>query len=95
MTFTESEWTADEVALLLAAREVERERGPHGFPMSEATDPANQFVFVGSRAPVVDYAEKARLDAEDAYMREHDSDKNHPLNRNGLIFRVKKRTTAG
>lgn len=33
----ETEWTPDDVALLMAQHELESEIGPHGQPMSEAT----------------------------------------------------------
>jgi len=53
--------------------------------MSEATDPANQFAFYGAE-PVTDWAEKARLDKEDAFKKQHEK-----ANMNGVIFSVKKR----
>ena len=40
VTTTDSEFTPEHVALLLASRQKEREVGPHGIPMSVATDPA-------------------------------------------------------
>lgn len=40
VTTTDSEFTPEHVALLLASRQKEREAGPHGIPMSVATDPA-------------------------------------------------------
>lgn len=40
VTTTDSEFTPDHVALLLASRQKESEVGPHGIPMSIATDPA-------------------------------------------------------
>lgn len=84
-SYTESEWSPDQVALLLAARELRNERGPHGFSMLEATDPKNQFAFVG-KGPRTDWAEKARLDAQDAYFKQWDK-----ANRNGMTFVVTKR----
>lgn len=70
--------------LLLAHIENVAERGPHGFPMSEATNPDNQFAYVG-HGPVMDWAEKARLDNQDAYLKAHPD-----VSRNGLIFPVRK-----
>jgi len=92
-TFTESEWTTEQVDLLLASRELEQERGPHGVPMSEATDPANQFAYYGDE-PITDWVKKAQLDKEDAYRKKHHSETN-PVNMNGLIFPVKKRDVTG
>jgi hypothetical protein len=89
---TESVWTPDGVALLIASKQDERSRGPHGFPMSEATDKANQYAFEGSGVPSVDYAEKARLDAQAAYYKRYDT-KDNPVNRNGHIWRVSKKPT--
>lgn len=37
---TDSEFTPDEVALLLASRQKDAEKGPHGIPMAVATDPS-------------------------------------------------------
>ena len=80
------EFTSEDVAVLLASRWVEADIGPHGVPMSEATDPANQFGFEGYEKPRTDYAEKARRDAMDAfYKRYPDAD------RNGHMWGVKRR----
>lgn len=78
-------FTRREKALLLASRRDELSRGKHGFLMSEAMDPANQFKFY-SPPPRVDYAEKARLDAEKRY-----ADANKGSNMHGLRFTVLKR----
>lgn len=93
-TSTEPEWDFEQVDLLIAMREIEAETGPHGFLMSEATDPANQFAFQGDEFPTTDWAEKARLDSQSAYYARFDS-KENPLNRNGLIFGVKRRSSRG
>jgi hypothetical protein len=72
------EFTREDVALLVASRRMQREIGPHGIPMSEAMDPANQFAFKGPGQPKVDWAEKALRDDIDAYY------KGRPdINRNG------------
>jgi hypothetical protein len=77
------EFTPEDVAFLLASRELEVEVGPHGIPMSEATDAANQFAFRGYTAPKVDWAEKARRDAQDAYYERYKD-----ANRNGHLWGV-------
>ena len=69
---------------------VERETGPHGFSMAEATDPANQYAFQGQTAPRVDYAMKAQLDSEAAYYKQWDK-KDNPVNRHGHIWGVTKK----
>ena len=61
------EFTREDVALLLASRRLEQEMGPHGIPMSEALDPANQFAFEAPEKPVIDWAEKTARDASDRY----------------------------
>lgn len=86
----EPEWSRDDVAFLVASRLRERELGPHGIPMSEAMDPANEFAFVGQRLPTVDFAEKARKDAQDAYYKQYDK-KDNPVNRNGHTWSVSRR----
>lgn len=73
---------------MLVARQAEREIGPHGIPMSEATDPKNAGKFAGQKAPRVDLAEKARLDAQQRYYKENDKDQKNPMNRNGHIWGV-------
>lgn len=40
VTTREPEFAPDDVAVLLASRQKEREVGPHGIPMAVATDPA-------------------------------------------------------
>lgn len=76
---------------MIASFEVEAETPDHGFHLSEAlsaeADPANRdgaFKFVAGE-PVVDYAEKARRDAEKAYR-----DAYKDANLNGLFFPVRK-----
>lgn len=90
MVITDPEWRPQDVSLLVASRVREREYGPHGFTIAEATDPANVNAFEGSEKPVVDYAEKARADAEAAYYKRWDQ-KDNPVNRHGHIWRVKKK----
>lgn len=88
----ESEWSKADVALLLMSRKSERERDENGFLWSEVTDPANQYEFVGQPVPKVNYATKARKDAEAAYYKQWDK-KDAPVNRNGHIWGVSKKPT--
>lgn len=87
---TESIWSPDDVALLLASRRSEKERDENGFLWSEATDLANQYAFEGAAVPKVNYATKARLDAQQAYYKKWDK-KDNPVNRNGHIWGVSKK----
>lgn len=86
---TESEWSREDVALLIASRIREASIGPHGIPFDEATDPANEHAFTVGRGPLVDFAEKAKRDGADAYYKKYDT-KENPVNRNGHIWRVKR-----
>lgn len=87
----DSEWDDEQRALAIASFEVDRETPDHGFHLSEAlsaeADPANRDGAFKFRAglPVVDWAEKARRDAADAYRRDNDN-----ANMNGLFFPVEK-----
>ena len=80
------DFTREDVALLLADQALEADMGPHGIPMSEATDPANQFAFEGFAAPQTDWAEKARQDAKDRFY-----EKWKDANRNGHMWGVRRR----
>ena len=94
-TTRESEFDGEQVAYLIAIQEYERMFGQHGHPMHEATsEEANPTNYEGhwryfGEGPFTDYAEKARLDAIDAYKRQFSKD--DPPNMNGLIFTVSKR----
>lgn len=90
---SEPEWSRNDVAVLVASRLLERQVGPHGFPMSVAMDPANQFAFKGSDGPRVDWAEKAKRDAQDKYYKLHDT-KDAPVSRNGHIWSVERKPTS-
>ena len=69
----EPEWDDEQLALVIAHLELENDVGPHGQPMSEATDPlANPKNRDGrwwyrASGPVTDFAEKARVEAREAY----------------------------
>jgi hypothetical protein len=81
------EFTSQDVALLLASKWLDAEIGPHGIPLSEAMDPANQFAFEGFSEPRVDFAEKARRDRMDNYYKQFKD-----ANRNGHVWGVKRRS---
>ena len=86
MVRREPEFTAPDVAFLLASRRAEQALGPHGIPISEATDPANQYAFEADEFPLVDWAEKTLKDAIDKRHREWPDE-----NRNGHKWRVRRR----
>lgn len=85
VTVSQPRFTRREKALLLASRRDELSRGKHGFLLSEAMDPANQFKFYAV-GPHVDYADKAVLDAERRY-----AEANKGANMHGVRFRAAKR----
>lgn len=92
--YREPEWDAEQRALMLAYERYMSDIGPHGQPMSEATDPrANPLDYDGGYVyvaddPITDWAEKARLDRIESKRAEL-GDK---ANMNGLIFPVRKLT---
>lgn len=69
VTTREPEFSSGQTTLLLAYKDYVADLGPHGIPMSEAMDPANEHAFVatGNGLPTIDFAEKAVQDARDAY----------------------------
>lgn len=88
---TEPEFTSRELALLLAHERIEAERGSHGISMREATDPANQFNFV-TQLPVVDWAAHTLEHDKSAWYKQHDTDKDNPMNRAGHLWSVRLKT---
>lgn len=87
---TEPEWDDEQVEMLTAYEAYRASIGPHGQPMQLALDPASDptnyeghHYFVGEE-PVVDWAEKARLDKRESWEKEHPN-----ANRHGLIFGVR------
>lgn len=77
--------------MLLDLNDWEEDLGPHGHPMSEAlsplADPNNpdgQWVY-DADLPYVDFAQRARDDAKDAFAKQYDG---HPPN--GLVWVVNK-----
>lgn len=90
---SEPVWDEEQRMMMLEYLRYRRGLGPHGFPMSEVTsplaDPANpdgEYRFFADPLPLVDYAEKARLDAADAYRKSLGDGGSM----NGLIFTVQK-----
>lgn len=72
--------------MALAAESVERETGSHGFSMSEALDPANEYAFEGSDKPLTDFAERELKHAQERYYKRWpDAD------RAGHIWQVKRK----
>lgn len=66
VTIREPEFnTVDVAALLEVRRRRNVRRGPHGYTITEATDPANQFLWEAK--PRKDHALKAVVDAQRLY----------------------------
>lgn len=87
VTIREPEFSALDVAVLLEARRrVRVRRGPHGYTIAEATDPANQFAFVAK--PRQDWAMRALNQAQDAYKRENPK----ATDLNSLVWDVQRRS---
>lgn len=86
VTVTEPRFTPSEVDVLIASRRLEREpRGAHGLPMSEVTDPANQYAYRVPE-PDMDFAQ-AKLNRErDMYKKA-----NPDADMSALVFRVERR----
>lgn len=89
VTRRESEWSPRDRAEVIALARLEAEMGPHGIPMSEAMDPANQFAFQVNKRPSMDWAAKALGDAQDAFYNGEGKDKP----RHGHQWRVSKKPT--
>ena len=90
---TEHAWDEEQRLMLVEFMRYQRGIGPNGFPVAETTsplaDPANpdgEWRYFADPLPVVDYAEKARLDAQDAYRKSLGDGGSM----NGLIFTVEK-----
>jgi hypothetical protein len=87
----EPEWDPQQVALLLAAQELQADIGPHGHPLAEAMspdgDPANprRKYHYEVPLPAVDFAAKALADAQDARRQQYPD-----ATENGLMWGVKK-----
>lgn len=86
VTVTESRFTPEERALLIASRRAEQVLiGEHGLPLSEAMDDKNQFAYEGT-GPRTDWAQKAIDDRVKAYKAQHPDADTHALR-----FGVKRR----
>jgi hypothetical protein len=84
-TIREPEYSARDRDLALAQGMNDAEMGPHGIPMSEALDKANQFAFVAE--PVVDFAARAIDVAADSRRKTFKDDPNVMA---GVSFHVRK-----
>jgi len=75
-----------DIGLLLAAREMQADVGPHGLPMSVATNPENQFAFEAG-LPVTDWASRTLAAEQKNYYASYpDAD------RSGHLWRVRLKT---
>ncbi|RUQ06685.1 hypothetical protein D8M34_06600 [Microbacterium sp. HSID17254] len=71
VTVQESEFSDWDVAALLADRaEAAVPRGPHGIPIADATDPANQYKF-SVELPTTDFAARALHEAQERYRKQY------------------------
>ena len=80
----EAEWDDEQLALILAHLEIENDVGPHGQPMSEATDrlgdaknPDGRWWYKAT-APHIDYAQKALDEARETYRKTLGKDESVP-----------------
>lgn len=92
-SWSESEWDEEQVGWLVADERVRRLTGPNGEWLPEATsDAADPMSYSGLQyvvtegAPFVNWAEKTRLDAVEAYKKQAGKD----ANLNGLYWPVEK-----
>jgi hypothetical protein len=70
VTIREAEFSPLDVAAMLEVRRrANVRRGPHGYTIAEATDPANQFAFVAK--PRQDWAMRALNQAQETFKREN------------------------
>ena len=78
-SISEPRFTPDDVAVMLESARHDRELGPHGYPMSLATDPATK-----GRIKVdatVDFIEQAIRNTQDQYRKDYGHQ-----NQNGFVF---------
>lgn len=87
VTRREAEFDAGQVALLLAHRRLQADRGPHGIPMSDAVKAENQYRFKVSPVPTVDHAAKALADTQKAFYAKYDRP-GEPADRAGHLWSV-------
>lgn len=87
VTVRESEWAPGDVAALIASRRAEFvKRGPHGIPVAEATDPANQALFEVD-LPVTDFAMQKLQREQDRYYKQYPDAKGDQ----SLVWSVRRR----
>jgi hypothetical protein len=86
VTVREPEYDQGQLALLLASRRRAAELNEFGIPISEAMDPANQFVYEGQQSPNMDWSVKAARDESDRYYEQHPK-----VSRNGHRWGAPKR----
>lgn len=89
ITRREPEFTPLEVNKLLASKELQDDLNPYGIPYSEATDKANEHMFVADQLPTIDFAAKAIGDAQDAYYKQWPDAPS-----NGHLWRVKRKSAT-
>lgn len=77
---------------MLALQAIEADLGPHGIPMSEATDPRNEYEFETNPAPLIDFAARSIGQTSRAYYDKYDANKQKPMDRSGHIWRTRKKT---
>jgi hypothetical protein len=74
----EPEFSQWDINLMLAYNAIEADKGPHGIPMSRATDPKARFV--APAEPVHDKAQKALSRAQEKYYKTYpDADRSGDL----------------
>lgn len=95
MTTREPEWDDEQRDILLALEEYRRGIGPNGESLFEATsiraDPAYQGpgkILYFAHGPFTNYAERARLNAVEAYRKEA----GEKANLNGMYWTVEKKS---
>jgi len=90
---SDPEWSLTDVDWLIASRDYEAGIGSHGHPLDEATsadaNPANpdaKYSYAAGPAPDVDWAERARLNAQQVHRATLRDDESA----NGMYFPVRK-----
>jgi hypothetical protein len=92
--YTEPEFDAEQVDLLLALTELDRDIGPYGQPYSEAMSPGadltgdNPTHWYVAKGPLVNYAQRAVEEAQEAFKAKLGD---QPMPK-ALIWRVEKKT---
>lgn len=87
VTVREAEFSPEDVAALVESRRAEMvKRGPHGIPLTEAMDPANQFAFEAV-GPSKDWAMDALHRKQELFYKQNPNAKGDP----SLVFSVRRR----